>query len=985
MANPFANTRLRRRVRLFVSSTFSDLQAERRELVERTFPLVRSWCEQRGIAFIECDLRWGITDAEANAGRVLPICFEELEDCRPFFLGILSDRYGSRAHSIPPDLLEQHPWLAACPHRSFTELEFEHGLFRPSPEDVCALVYLREPSPAPDDALTDTDDVRRLESLRQRVRDLGLPMAAHPFRSAHELGERVSRDLIARLQEVFPEDGPPDPIQRELERQRHALESLASNAHAPEAPLRAIDRAIAADSRPLVLRGPSGGGKSTLLALWVHRQAARPASEDPAPGWPLPRRLTAWWRNQESRPPRPAVVAFARVGVSAMSQRWPGLARLLAQQLARHPGLESPAEDPEADPLTLLAGLAARLAPRHTVVLAVDGLEHLPAAEFERTEGGLSLLASLGVRVIGTLRDEVQTPRLADRGWQGIDVPAWATDDRSRFLNAFAERHRKHLPEDLRKRFLRAPACARPLFLKTCLEELRLAATHADLASRADAQLAHTDLAGLFASVIARLESGPGDTSLAGDLPVLLGRTLCLLWAARRGLTEAELRALAPPAGAPRLGAYAWAQVLVPLRPHLIESEGCLILHQPEFRLAVERRYLDSEAGIRAVRHHLAGAFHRHPLQPRALVELPWQLRHLQDWAALESLMTDPAWLAEAWRLEREELLETVGALETALAPRRLVDLLQPHHEQFHGPAAAAAGQLLFALGESTLAGEFLTRASPPPPPACGSNVSPNTDWAETLALIRQRSGDLAGAGRILDAAIARARDAGQAQKLAWLLGNRGTVLREQGDHHAARAHFAEEESIAAQLHDPDLAVRVLGHRGQREFDEARFADAEATFQAMARQARQAGNLRLLQAALGNQGAALARLGRIEPALQAYQSQRELCERRSDRHSLQGCLGNLALLLQERNPPDYDEAMRLLETRETLCRALGDPLGLATTWWQLAVLTDRLAPDRLAAGIAERLRQAHDLARHHGAAELEERIASFARSRGLMP
>jgi nephrocystin-3 len=46
--------------RLFVSSTFRDLQAERDELIKKVFPRIRKECHRRGVEFTEIDLRWGI-------------------------------------------------------------------------------------------------------------------------------------------------------------------------------------------------------------------------------------------------------------------------------------------------------------------------------------------------------------------------------------------------------------------------------------------------------------------------------------------------------------------------------------------------------------------------------------------------------------------------------------------------------------------------------------------------------------------------------------------------------------------------------------------------------------------------------------------------------------------------------------------------------------------------------------------------------------
>ena len=65
-------------IRVFVSSTFRDMQAERNELVKRTFPQLRKLSESRGVTWGEVDLRWGITDEQKAEGKVLPICLEEI-------------------------------------------------------------------------------------------------------------------------------------------------------------------------------------------------------------------------------------------------------------------------------------------------------------------------------------------------------------------------------------------------------------------------------------------------------------------------------------------------------------------------------------------------------------------------------------------------------------------------------------------------------------------------------------------------------------------------------------------------------------------------------------------------------------------------------------------------------------------------------------------------------------------------------------------
>jgi hypothetical protein len=59
-----------RTFRVFVSSTFSDLVAERNALQERVFPRLRALCRQHGASFQVIDLRWGVS--EVSSGKEHP-------------------------------------------------------------------------------------------------------------------------------------------------------------------------------------------------------------------------------------------------------------------------------------------------------------------------------------------------------------------------------------------------------------------------------------------------------------------------------------------------------------------------------------------------------------------------------------------------------------------------------------------------------------------------------------------------------------------------------------------------------------------------------------------------------------------------------------------------------------------------------------------------------------------------------------------------
>ena len=51
-------------IRVFVSSTFSDLKHERNALHAKVWPELERYCQQRGFTFQAIDLRWGVRDEE---------------------------------------------------------------------------------------------------------------------------------------------------------------------------------------------------------------------------------------------------------------------------------------------------------------------------------------------------------------------------------------------------------------------------------------------------------------------------------------------------------------------------------------------------------------------------------------------------------------------------------------------------------------------------------------------------------------------------------------------------------------------------------------------------------------------------------------------------------------------------------------------------------------------------------------------------------
>ena len=146
----------------------------------------------------------------------------------------------------------------------------------------------------------------------------------------------------------------------------------------------------------------------------------------------------------------------------------------------------------------------------------------------------------------------------------------------------------------------------------------------------------------LYGQVIARWEQDyEGDTDLVGD-------TLSLLWAARRGLSEAELLQALGTDTQP-LPRAAWSPLFLAMADALISRGGLLTFAHDFLRTAAREAYLPSETHQQQVHLRLADYFQQQPAAPRRTDELPWQLTEARAWDRLSTLLKDPAFFAEAW------------------------------------------------------------------------------------------------------------------------------------------------------------------------------------------------------------------------------------------------------------------------------------------------------------------------------------------------
>ena len=134
-----------RNVQVFISSTFRDMHSERDYLVKRVFPALRERLEPHRVHLVDIDLRWGITEEQAENDEVLDLCLDQIDDCRPFFVGLLGDRYGWVPDQLPTSD-SRHGWTQQHTGKSVTELEIRWGVLLKEEMRDHALFLFRDPA-----------------------------------------------------------------------------------------------------------------------------------------------------------------------------------------------------------------------------------------------------------------------------------------------------------------------------------------------------------------------------------------------------------------------------------------------------------------------------------------------------------------------------------------------------------------------------------------------------------------------------------------------------------------------------------------------------------------------------------------------------------------------------------------------------------------------------------------------------------------------
>eukprot|EP01105_Mastigella_eilhardi_P013589 TRINITY_DN3099_c0_g1_i3.p1 TRINITY_DN3099_c0_g1~~TRINITY_DN3099_c0_g1_i3.p1 ORF type:complete len:1200 (+),score=287.12 TRINITY_DN3099_c0_g1_i3:441-4040(+) len=618
-------------IRIFISSTFKDMSAERELLVKQVIPELQQMANERGVTLSEVDLRWGITSEETNQGNTIKICLSEIDRCRPYFLCLLGERYGWHQTPGTPDLLLQKtfsrasfefPWIDKFRDASVTELEVRHAALNNVPESdrMHALFYFRDQSYAAgrgtDFAAESSAAAARLGALKAEI--LQRQLHEKDYTTPLEAATLIKADLEALLNKEFPTSAAPPTA---LDSERAVHEALADGRTrsfiGADAAMQQLTlhtdcafTSTADHPLPLLVTGDAGTGKTSLLANFASQFAA----------------------THEAQP----VVAHF-VGSSAASLEVPRTLLRIIEEIAELYGIQSEVPSGAAEIVTAFPRWLADAGQRSGLLLLIDGIDQF-------TDHASQELAWLPpqmppcVQLVVSCRISSECAAVARaRDWKEVHVEPLTSEDVAKLAVSVLGQYRKRLTDAQLQLLTHTRCCTVPLYLNTILNELRVFGEFEKVTRVLESCLRADTVSALLALILARVERDLGET----DDPLIAGRTLCLICASRRGLTEDEIAGalgLSRALFAPPLHALLQAGLLLPPRA----GDGLLCLaRDAETREAVRARYLGD--GIEQYREALARYFHRAPMPEHACEEVAYQYFAGHRITELAGLITDPA------------------------------------------------------------------------------------------------------------------------------------------------------------------------------------------------------------------------------------------------------------------------------------------------------------------------------------------------------
>ena len=867
-----------RLARVFVSSTFQDMHQERDALNRDVLPLVQNHARRLGVEVVLVDLRWGITREQAERGETAALCLDEIDECRPFFLGLIGDRYGWIPSDLPTETLQKFAWIRDGDQRSITEIEMEHGAFRASQEGTRAAFLIKaEPK-------STGNELHLRSMLVTRVNACGYPQ--YSYRDIEAFAGLAISTLCGMISAEFGALPELCPLKPEDEGHVWYLDALTRGFVGRPDALQRLDDFAANERGILLLTGEPGCGKSSLLAAWA---ASRPAAER-------------------------VIVHFS---TAAPNSNWRDAALRIAR-LAAGEAYDVATQDDSAIRCSLRAALG-EAAVNSRVCVILDDVEKLDAGD-----AGFSWLPDdlpENVHIILSASGASALGKLSALSVTHYHLDLLTPEEKTAACETYLERYAKHLDAEQLGWIRRSDCCGNPMFLSTLLGELCLLGNYELLNQTLTRYLAAGGIDRLFDMVLERFTK----SYLASDsvLPVLA----CV----SEGIAESEMIALL---GVSQMD---WSLLRLALRPYLFG--GALVrLASDSMKQAARRFYFPDGERERNTLRRIASYFEHAGDDRRCADILPEAYVSLSDMDSLLRLLGRPEALHALRNRGAYRCAEYVAAAQNATG-RTLADAYAGKEAYIAGQdpfVAYSVAESLVGVGDCEVSRRILLALYAA---AKAANDRQQEQLAcGLLGRICHKTGEYAQAERFYNTKRELCVQMENKIENARALGNLGIERYATGDLDGARDAFERTRDACRAMRYADGEQTALGHLANIAFVRGDYGCALILYHEQRRLCVLSGNPFGLAAAIGGEGLVALRTGDDDLAASLFEQQASVCVHSSHPDGEQTALGNLALVWIKCG--DLGKAEELLSRKYLLSEQCGNALGKSAALFNLSYIAE---------------------------------------------
>ena len=664
-------------IRIFISSTFRDMHVERDHLVRFVFPVLKEKCRKHRVHLIDVDLRWGVTDTDAQEGKALDICLDEIDTCRPYFLGLLGHRYGfippGETHSITAQeifhavlnndipkqvmnlrriiegklegktltneqtkcLLHCYPWNGDKEKWLLKEdvvsdeLEIIRAVFKQysAYQRNRSFFFFRSEELSKKLAGSNVDDFfeketlnqNKLADLKQKICDLGLP--SFEYDEIEILGEKVEKVLWERIVLGIGEltEKEKDWLDEETEFHELFVTDRTRRFVGRRELLSQMHAFCGKDGGPsaLLISGEPGCGKSALMGKFTSQVLHN------HPDW---------------------LILYHFIGASPDSTNLRQTLKRLCTYLNRLYNIDDEVPEDVTELKQIFADRLEKAANQKRILIIFDAVNQFEKADNAREMQWLPQKLPDNVKfVISSLAGETYDALKIRRDKpEQVQVVGLKHKDIKNLVHDYLKEIRKKFPnKDDERSFYDKVKNGNPLYVLVALEELRVFGKFNELKKRIE-QIP-LNLPGLFDQVLERIEDDFSEP--------LVRDCMALIACGRQGMTAEELQELLS-SYAPRQDATVpvkklpdmiWARLSRAFSPYLFKRSDVIDFFHGQLKEAVGQRYLKNEAYRNRVHKKIADYFEKRWKESyvRSLEELPHQLTKSSAWAGAERVLCD--------------------------------------------------------------------------------------------------------------------------------------------------------------------------------------------------------------------------------------------------------------------------------------------------------------------------------------------------------